>query len=83
MSPTCFNAYINALLTELRYSEIGINIGESPVNAEKLCVLAYADDIVLVAKTADELQKLLNIVNVWCHKWSVLINTNKTKVMHC
>ena len=76
---TLFGVYINDLLCELKASNIGIEVHGT---GEKIPVLAYADDIVLLASNKAELQMLLDIVHKWCSKWQVRINTNKSKVMH-
>ncbi len=76
-SPTGFAAYLNPLLTELKRSGIGVKIGENSI-----CVLAYADDLVLISESAQDLQKLLDILYSWCYKWRLMVNTDKTKVMH-
>ena len=54
------------------------------VNAGDACIslLLYADDIVLIAPTAEKLQSMLNIVAKWCGKWSMQINDKKTRVLH-
>ena len=78
LSPTLFCTYINSLLQKLNETGLGIEVSES----RKLCVLAYADDIVIIGKTADELQTLLNCLGDWCSNWRVMINTSKTNVMH-
>ena len=49
---------------------------------KKLAVLAYADDLVLLASNEHDLNKLLHILNSWCSRWRVLVNVDKTKVMH-
>ena len=49
---------------------------------EKLSMLFYADDIVLVANNEQEMQTLLNKLHGWCKRWRVLIYTDKSKVMH-
>ena len=42
----------------------------------------YADDIVLISESTDELQIMLNSLNSWCCKWRLAINESKTKVIH-
>jgi hypothetical protein len=42
----------------------------------------YADDIALLSKSEDDLQKMLNIFYSWCRKWRMKVNINKTKVIH-
>ncbi len=52
-SPTGFAAYFNPLITELKAVGIRVKVGEISV-----CVLAYADDIVLCAENEHDLQRL-------------------------
>ena len=78
-SPTYFSSYINGLLCELKASGLGISLGSSN---KKVCVLAYADDLVLLVENELDLQSLLDITRRWCEKWHVQINTDKTKVVH-
>ena len=80
LSPTMFSIYINSLLLELRKNEIGVCIDTS--NKELVNVLAYADDIVLVAENEQDLQKLLKLVEDWCTKWRISVNKTKTKIIH-
>lgn len=77
LSPTCFSTYLNGLLCELKNSKIGVKLGNETVN-----VLAYADDLVLLAETATDMQKLLDITNNWCNNWKLTVNANKTKIVH-
>jgi hypothetical protein len=56
---------------------VGVNIGE-----EKICILLYADDIVLLADSEDALQVLLNALNDWCGRNDKSINPDKCNVMH-
>ncbi len=76
-SPTAFSILINDLLKEVKASEIGIKINDILLN-----VLAYADDIVLLAESPEQLQKLINIVQTWCNKYRLVINPNKSKIVH-
>ena len=62
ISPMCFSTFINDLLRALNKCDLGIKIDEFT----KVCALAYADDIVLLASSATEMQKLLSILNKWC-----------------
>ncbi len=53
-----------------------------PYGNEKLCILLYADDIVILVDNKEQLQILLNFVNNWCKKWKMKVNRDKTKVIH-
>ena len=77
LSPTLFSLYINDLISRLKKMNVGVKFGSDFIN-----VLAYADDIVILAETEDDLQTLLNATQQWCNEWQVLINYHKTKVVH-
>ena len=77
LSPLLFNIYLNDLITEVKTKCKGISIDD-----EKLCILAYADDIALVAENEEDLQSMLNIVQKWCTTWDVIVNTHKSQIVH-
>ena len=78
LSPTLFNLYINDLAQEIKNLNCGVNFGDN----DNLSILLYADDIVLLAETDDDLQRMLNCLYRWCSKWRLVVNESKTKVMH-
>ena len=47
----------------------------------KLFILLYADDTVLLADSAQGLQKALDGLSTYCKLWQLEVNTDKTKVM--
>ena len=47
----------------------------------KLCFLLYADEIVIIAETEEELNKGLSLIKKQCDRWKLCVNPNKTKVM--
>ena len=71
--------YIDDLIRELKDCGQGVTIGH---NGQRITVLVYADDLILLSETESGLNMLLRKLNDWCSKWRVLINTSKTKVMH-
>ena len=71
LSPTLFAIFINDLATELKNSNIGViledsNIGVILEDSMLINILLYADDIVLLAETEEDMQFLLFIVESWC-----------------
>jgi len=54
----------------------GINIG-----GRRISNLRYADDIVLLAESVIDLQRLINRLDKVSRKFGLLINIDKTKVM--
>ena len=77
LSPFLFNLYINDLVQELKDLGMGIKIGNETVNS-----LLYADDLVLLAENESDLQDMLTLLDIWCQKWKMKINTDKTKIVH-
>ena len=77
LSPTLFAIYINNLAKEIINLNLGINI-----NNYKLSILLYADDMVLIANTETDLQKMLTTMYDWCMKWRLNINVAKSNVIH-
>ena len=77
LSTILFNLYVNDLVTSINNLNIGIDIGR-----EKVAVLLYADDLVLVAETEQELQTLLNELDTWCTQNKLSINQRKSNVVH-
>ena len=47
----------------------------------QLCMLAFADDIVLFAPSVDLLQRLVSVFALFCKTNDLVINTRKTEVM--
>ena len=44
-------------------------------------LLLYADDIILFANSAEELQNKLNALKDYCYRWKLTVNTDKTKII--
>ena len=77
LSPFLFARYVNDLEQELDDKGVnGINI-----DMVKLLLLLFADDIVLFGKTAEELQKSLDILEESCDRWKLTVNKSKSKIV--
>lgn len=76
-SPNLFNCFLQSLLSELEESNLGVTL----TNGERISVLAYADDILLLAENSEDLQRLSDIVYRWSRRWRMLVNIDKTKVV--
>ena len=46
-----------------------------------LYFLMYADDTVLFSDTPEGLQNLLNSLQLYCNKWKLSVNIDKTKIV--
>jgi hypothetical protein len=76
LSPYFFTRYIRELLTAIVQSNIGCNIGGTFYN-----ILAYADDIVLMAPSWRALQSLINLLSRCALQISMSCNAVKTVCM--
>ena len=77
-SPLFFNIYMNDLCTELMKSSDNSNLiqlGDCIVPC-----LFWADDLVLISKTKEGLQELLNILDKYSADWKMKMNIEKTKL---
>ena len=77
MSPLLFNLYINDLCDYINITELGVSIGE-----EKVFMLMYADDLILLGENENDLQSLLDVLYKWCDNWNVQVNCEKSAVIH-
>lgn len=76
LSPRIFIAVLQSIMKNLKWKSKGIYI-----NGKYLSNLRFADDIVLFAETAPQLEIMIReIHNVSC-KIGLQLNTNKTKIM--
>ena len=53
-----------------------IHLGDFILNS-----LSWADDLVLISRSKMGLQKCLNNLKIYCNKWGLEVNTEKTKTM--
>ena len=68
-----FNIFINKLIDEIKDLDIGIDI-----DGEKVAILLYADDVILMSENAEDMQKLLKVLGVWCNNNCLKVNINKS-----
>ncbi len=76
LSPLLFDVFVDDLVTEVNAANAGVMIGASMIS-----LLLFADDIVLLAESAEDLQRSLDTVEGWCRKWRLELNTEKSEVM--
>ncbi|XP_052808975.1 uncharacterized protein LOC128237452 [Mya arenaria] len=77
LSPLLFNLFINDLSIYLKSFGVGV-----PVNDDRVCIIMYADDIVLLAESADEMQLLLSALGDWCSINNMHVNSTKSNIVH-
>jgi Reverse transcriptase (RNA-dependent DNA polymerase) len=77
ISPVLFCIYFYVLLTRLREADIGCHLGHWFVGA-----LAYADDIVILAPTANAARRMLDTCDVFASEYCVQFDASKSKCIH-
>ena len=77
LSPLLFSLFVEDLeMFILNRDSCGLTLEEITV-----ILLLFADDMVILAETPEDLKKSLNTLYEYCNKWSLEVNTEKTKVM--
>ena len=73
---------LGPLLFVLSINDLPLSLKDSPISVD-----LYADDTTLYRSASDKrsletnLQKLLDLIRIWCLENGMLINTDKTKLM--
>ena len=76
-SPLLFTLYIDDHIRDMKLLNLGIE-----VENDKNCILSYANDVILVANTEEELYSLLNCLNSWSERNCLKINKDRSKIIH-
>ena len=53
------------------------------VGEDMLRILLFADDIAMIAASAEETREMLCVLEEYCYKWRSEVNTKKSQVMAC
>ena len=77
LSPTLFGIYIDKLEEYLK----SVGCKGTELVGVLITLLLYSNDIVLLAKSHDDLDKQLKILHVYCSNTGMTVNTDKTKIM--
>jgi hypothetical protein len=76
LSPLCFGLFIEQLQEMLQLQLPGAG---PVVGALRVPIIMYADDIKLLATTAEELQQLLDCLHVFCQLFDMRVNVSPQK----
>jgi len=80
LSPILFTCFINGLAKEMKACGIG---GVEVDEETRLRLLLFVDDIVLLAESEEEMQKMLEVFGGLVEKWRLRVNVAKSKVLGC
>ena len=77
LSSILFIIYLSELSNRMRAGDLGIKLE----SGEVVCILLFADDIILVADSVESLEKLKKILEQWCLDFRMKISISKTNVI--
>ena len=80
LSPLLFNCFINDLALKIKAVAKGVPLDDD--GDERICIMLYADDIVLIGENERDLQAMLDELSVWCETSHMQVNHSKSKVVH-
>uniref|UniRef100_A0A0N7ZBB2 Reverse transcriptase domain-containing protein n=1 Tax=Scylla olivacea TaxID=85551 RepID=A0A0N7ZBB2_SCYOL len=83
LSPLLFALYVNDIEKSLienrcNYLLFDDNYLDLQLN---LLIMMYADDTVVLANSEEEMRNILNALELYCDKWKLEVNKNKTKIV--
>ncbi|RNA19836.1 RNA-directed DNA polymerase from mobile element jockey-like [Brachionus plicatilis] len=76
LSPSLFSIYVDDLGDDLDQDDNGIKIGQLKINN-----IFYADDVILIVNSIDELNRLLQITESYGRDFEIKFNPDKTSYM--
>ena len=76
LSPLLFSIFLADVIDEWRRRGIGVRVGRRTVGG-----LLFADDVVLVAESARELQEAMNVMTDHARKWRYKFHNSKCAVV--
>lgn len=77
LSPLLFIFFVNDMHTCLQQNTFDV----ISIDELQIFLLLFADDTALFSYSKDGLQHLLNQLHVYCDKWNITVNIDKTVVM--
>ncbi|CAE8583262.1 unnamed protein product [Polarella glacialis] len=78
LSPRLFNIVVNGAAVSAKRACPGVSLGPE-FGAPRVSALLYADDIVLLAETAQELQNGLDAIAAWARRWRFIFSPGPEK----
>ena len=77
LSPFLFSLYKDSVVKKLRVAGVRVE-----GRGQLITALLYADDVVLFAKSEEEMRVSLRVLSEWCRERSVELNVEKCGVMY-
>ena len=77
LSPLLFNLFVNDLALHIKSLGKGIDIDN-----ERVCILLYADDLVLLSENEKDLQFMLDAFHGWCKNNNMYVTDKKSNIVY-
>ena len=76
LSPLLFSLYTEELILRVKRTGVGMT-----VSSERLVILMYADDVIIMCGSGEDLQEVLDSVSEYERDFSVKFSADKSKVL--
>ena len=76
LSPLLFSLYTEELILRAKRTGLGMKVGN-----ERLVILMYADDVIIMCESGEDLQEVLDAVSEYGRDFSVKFSADKSKVL--
>ena len=76
LSPLLFSVYTEKLILRVKGTGVGMKVG-----SERLGILLYADDVIIMSESARDLQCMLNEIYYYSQDFCVKFSEEKSKVI--
>ena len=80
LSPLLFDVFVDSLIGQLKQTGVGVRVSHNP-DGRRVCVLVFADDIVLLSESPDEMQELLDVCSSWADAHGMTFNLDKSNAV--
>ena len=77
LSPILFNLFVNDFAAAVKALGKGVEIDDG----EKVCIMLYAADIVLLADNENDVQSMMNLLDNWCSVIYLVIKPIKSHIV--
>lgn len=81
LSPMLFSIFLADVIDEWRRLGLGVRVESKTGSGRTVGGLLFADDLVLIAETAEDLQRAMDVMSDHARRWRYKFNNSKCAVV--